>query len=190
MLLIVWKLLRYCVIVVQIQGVPGDVKIPGYDKDKWFVAESFGFGVGKKMDTSESGKDIEIGKKEEQELTIEKSVDSATVYLMYLAMKGRSGSESGFFSVDIHLIQAASEGGKDVSAFLKIRIENAMITEWDINGSNDDRPTESLKIWFNKSAMKYRSTQDGVIYSTHGPLGWDEQGNKDWKPPSLLKKDD
>ena len=44
-------------IVVQIQGVPGDVKIPGYDKDKWFVAESFGFGVGKKIDTSEGDSD-------------------------------------------------------------------------------------------------------------------------------------
>jgi type VI secretion system secreted protein Hcp len=177
------------VIVVQIQGVPGDVKIPGYDREKWFVAESFGFGVGKSVQASESSKDIEIGKKEEQELSIEKSVDSATVYLMYLAMKGRSGSESGFFSVDIHLIQASTDGGA-LAAFLKIRIENAMITHWDINASNDDRPTESLRIWFNKSAMKYRSTQDGVTFSTHGPLGWDEQGNKDWKPQKLLIRDD
>ena len=176
-------------IVVQIQGVPGDVKIPGYDKEKWFVAESFGFGVGKSIQASDSGKDIEIGKKDEQELSIDKSVDSATVYLMYLAMKGRSGSESGFFSVDIHLIQASTDGGA-LAAYLKIRIENAMLKQWDINASNDDRPTESLKIWFNKSAMKYRSTQDGVTFSTHGPLGWDEQGNKDWKPQKLLIKDD
>ena len=176
-------------IVVQIQGVPGDVKIPGYDREKWFVAESFSFGVGKSVQASESSKDIEIGKKEEQELSIEKSVDSATVYLMYLAMKGRSGSESGFFSVDIHLIQASTDGGA-LAAYLKIRIENAMITQWDINATNDDRPTESLRIWFNKSAMKYRSTQDGVTFSTHGPLGWDEQGNKDWKPQKLLIRDD
>lgn len=177
-------------IVVQIQGVPGDVKIPGYDKDKWFVAESIGFGVGKSIQASDSGKDIEIGKKEEQELTIDKSVDAATVYLMYLAMKGRSGStESGFFSVDIHLIQASTDAGA-VSAFLKIRIENAMIKEWDVSASGDDRPTESLRIWFNKAAMKYRTTHDGVTFSTHGPLGWDEQGNKDWKPQKLLIKDD
>ncbi len=176
-------------IVVQIQGVPGDVKIPGYDREKWFVAESFGFGVGKSVQASDSSKDIEIGKKDEQELTIEKSVDSATVYLMYLAMKGRSGSETGFFSVDIHLIQASTDGGA-LAAFLKIRIENAMIKQWDISANDDNRPTESLRIWFNKSAMKYRSTQDGVTFSTHGPLGWDEQGNKDWKPQKLLIKDD
>ena len=177
-------------IVVQIQGVPGDVKIPGYDKEKWFVAQEISFGVGKSIQASDSSKDIEIGKKEEQELTIEKSVDSATVYLMYLAMKGRSGAtESGFFSVDIHLIQASTDGGP-VTAFLKIRIENAMIKEWDISASDDDRPTESLRIWFNKAAMKYRSTHDGVTFSTHGPLGWDEQGNKDWKPQKLLIKDD
>ena len=177
-------------IVVQIQGVPGDVKIPGYDKEKWFVAEEISFGVGKSVQTADSGKDIEIGKKEEQELSIEKSVDSATVYLMYLAMKGRSGAtESGFFSVDIHMIQASTDGGP-VTAFLKIRIENAMIKEWNISASEDDRPTESLRIWFNKAAMKYRSSYDGVTFSTHGPLGWDEQGNKDWKPQKLLIKDD
>ena len=177
-------------IVVQIQGVPGDVKIPGYDKEKWFVAEEISFGVGKSVQTADSGKDIEIGKKEEQELSIEKSVDSATVYLMYLAMKGRSGAtESGFFSVDIHMIQASTDGGP-VTAFLKIRIENAMIKEWNISASEDDRPTESLRIWFNKAAMKYRSSSDGKTFSTHGPLGWDEQGNKDWKPQKLLIKDD
>lgn len=178
-------------IVVQIQGVPGDVKIPGYDKEKWFVAESIGFGVGKSVGKDgDSSKDIEIGKKEEQELSLEKSVDSATVYLMYLAMKGRSGAtESGFFSVDIHLIQSSTDGGP-AAAFLKIRIENAMIKEWDITASGDDRPTESLRIWFNKAAMKYRSSADGKTFSTHGPLGWDEQGNKDWKPQKLLIKDD
>lgn len=176
-------------IAVQIQGVPGDVKIPGYDKDKWFVAESFSFGVGRSVQASDSAKDIEVGKKEEQELSIEKTVDSATVYLMYLAMKGRSGSDSGFFSVDIHLIQTSTDGGP-VAPYMKIRIENAMIKEWEINGSDDDRPTESIRIWFNKSAMKYRTSQDGKTYSTHGPLGWDEQGNKDWKPQKLLIKDD
>ncbi len=175
-------------ILVQIQGVPGDVKIPGYDKDKWFVAESFGFGAGKSVEASESSKDIEIGKKDEQELSIEKTVDAATVYLMYLSMKGRSGSDSGFFSVDIHLIEPI-DGGK-IAPFLKIRIENAMIKQWDINASADDRPTESLRIWFNKSAMKYRSTEDGIHFCTHGPLGWDEQANKDWKPQKLLIKDD
>ena len=177
-------------IVVQIQGVPGDVQIPGYDKEKWFVAESISFGVGKSIQTSDSSKDIEIGKKEEQELSIEKSVDAATVYLMHLAMKGRSGStESGFFSVDIHMIQASTDGGA-VTAFLKIRIENAMVKEWDIDASGDERPTESLRIWFNKAAMKYRTTHDGVTFNTHGPLGWDEQGNKDWKPQRLMIKDD
>jgi type VI protein secretion system component Hcp len=177
-------------IVVQIQGVPGDVKIPGYDKEKWFVAESISFGVGKSIQASDSSKDIEIGKKEEQELSIDKTVDAATVYLMHLAMKGRSVStESGFFSVDIHLIQKGSDA-EVPSAFLKIRIENAMVKEWEITADDDERPTESLRIWFNKAAMKYRTTSDGVTYSTHGPLGWDEQGNKDWKPQKLLIKDD
>lgn len=176
-------------ILVQIQGVPGNVKIPGYDKDKWFVAESMSFGVGKSVQASDSGKDIEIGRNDEQELSIEKNVDTATVYLMHLAMKGRSTTtESGFLTVDIHLLQSGTSNS--FSAFLKIRIENAIIKSWDIGASNDDRPTESLRIWFNKSAMKYRSTQDGATFSVHGPLGWDEQANKEWKPQKLLINDE
>ncbi len=178
-------------IVVRIEGVPGDVEIPGYDGNKWFVADSMSFGVGKNIQASDSKQDIEIGKNEEQELSIGKTVDAATVYLMHRAMKGRSGSTgSGFFTVDIHLIQAISNDAKPAKAYLKIRIENAMVKSWSVDASDDDRPTESLSIWFSRSAMKYRTTSDGVTFKAHGPLGWDEQLNKDWKPDSLLKNDD
>ena len=178
-------------IVVRIDNVAGDVQIPGYDNKKWFVAESFGFGVGKSVQASDSKQDIEIGRQDEQELSIEKSVDVATVYLMHRAMKGRSGAgDSGFFTLDIHLIQTVSDASSPVKAFLKIRIENAMIKSWDVSASGDDRPTESLRIWFNRAAMKYRTSTDGKKFETHGPLGWDEQQNKEWKPGDLLKNDD
>jgi type VI secretion system secreted protein Hcp len=171
-------------ILVKITDIKGDVDIPKYEE--WFVAESFDFAIGKKVESVNSNnRDIEVVKDNDQELSISKSVDSATVDLMYSVMKGRK--ESGTTSttnVDIHLVQNAEEGD-GVEAFLLIRIENAIIKNWDITGSDDARPTENLKIWFNKAAMKYRATTDGKLYITYGPRGWDDQENKDFKPKFL-----
>ncbi len=182
-------------ILVRMDRVTGDVKIPGYEK--WFVAESIGFGVGKSVESGESKQDVEIGKSESQELTLDKSVDAATVYLMHGAMKGRTeAGNSGFYSIDIHVVQSRydeqenSTSKSSVKPFLKIRIENAIIVGWDLSASADERPTESLRIWFNRAAMKYRASSDGKTYDTYGPLGWDEQANKDWKSDVLLKNDD
>ena len=111
----------------------------------------------------------------------------------------------GQVSIDLHLVENRQLKGKPdlaISAFLKIRIENAIITEWGIDASGDDRPTEDLKFWFNRAAMKYRcikeqkkegpNEQEYVrrTYIDHGPLGWDQQANKDWAPEVLKKKED
>ena len=167
--------------LVHITDVKGNVNIPGYTD--WFVAESFDFSIGKKVESVDSSnRDIEVVKDNDQELSISKLVDCATVYLMYSVMKGRkdSGTKSTC-SVDIHLV-GTTEDRDGLQPFLLIRIENAIIKDWGIDGSGDDYPTENLKIWFNKAAMKYRATTDGKIYVTHGPKGWDEQENKDFKP--------
>ena len=180
-------------ILVRIDRIKGDVRIEGY-KD-WFIADSIDFGVGRKVEVVDtSGKDIEEGKVEEQELSISKSVDVASVYLMHAAMKGRTEvASSRPVSVDIHLaqiMQSNASSSRSVQAYLKIRIENAIITNWDIEASGDERPSESIKLWFNRAAMKYRASADGKVFETHGPLGWDQQENKDWKPDVLLKNDD
>ncbi|XZE46782.1 type VI secretion system tube protein Hcp [Pirellulaceae bacterium SH467] len=182
-------------ILVRIDRIKGTVLLPGY-KD-YFVAETIGFGVGRKVSASSSDRnDLTIGESEEQELSIDKSVDAATVYLMHAAMKGRTDTGGPrTLSIDIHLVQSkryedATASGGLTSPYMKIRIENAIIQDWSIDASGDERPTESLKIWFNRAAMKYRATQDGKVYETHGPLGWDQQANKDWKSDELLRRDE
>lgn len=182
-------------ILVRIDRIKGTVQVPGY-KD-YFVANSIGFGVGRKIsDSNGNANDLTIEKSEEQELSLEKFVDAATVYLMHAAMKGRTDTGGPrTLSIDIHLVQTRAyedAGTKQQMAlpYMKIRIENAIIQDWSIDASDDDRPTESLKIWFNRAAMKYRATHDGKVYETHGPLGWDQQENKDWKSDELLKRDE
>lgn len=188
-------------ILVRIDRIKGDVKIPGYDS--WFIATSMDFGVGRKVEASSTnattgGKvvDVQIGKAESQELSIDKSVDSATVYLMQAAMKSRSdGGKSYLVSIDIHLIQNKSydeaiDSKSPVKPYLKIRIENAIVQSWKISADDDQRPSESISIWFNRAAIKYRASPDGKVYQTFGPLGWDQQKNEEWKSDQLTKNDD
>lgn len=182
-------------ILVRIDRITGDVQIPGYKN--WFTATSFDFGVGRKIETSEvDDQDIEIGKHETQELSIDKTTDSATVYLMQLAMKSRSESASAQpVNIDIHIVEPYSKAdgstdeAKPMRAYLKIRIENALVQSWKLNASSGDRPEESLSIWFNKAAIKYYGSKDGKTFTTYGPVGWDQYGNKDFKSDELSKAD-
>ena len=60
--------------------------------DKWFVADSFGFGVEREMkESGEKGgtEDINIGVGEMQEATISKSMDKATPKLIEAPVKGK-----------------------------------------------------------------------------------------------------
>lgn len=182
-------------ILVRIDRITGDVSIPGYKN--WFVATSIDFGVGRKIETSEvDDQDIEIGKHETQELSIDKSTDAATVYLMQLAMKSRSESAGAQpVHIDIHLVQNRTEldgtvdPDKPIRAYLKIRIENALVQSWKLSASDDERAEESLSIWFNKAAIKYYGSKDGKTFTTYGPVGWDQYGNTDFKSNELSKPD-
>ncbi|MCC6510967.1 MAG: type VI secretion system tube protein Hcp [Pirellulaceae bacterium] len=182
-------------ILVRIDRIKGDVKIPGYE-NQWFIADSMSFGVGRDVGAKgRKSQDVEIGKAEIQALEIEKWVDSATVYLMHASMQARSKSGGQAVSIDIHLVHTrqyddADQKSKAVKPFLKVRIENAIIKEWSIDASGDERPRESLSVWFNRAAMKFRATTDGKVFQTYGPLGWDQYENKDWKSDELLKNED
>ena len=60
--------------------------------DKWFVADSFGFGVEREMkESGEKGgtEDMNIGVGELQEVTISKSMDKSSPKLMEAATKGK-----------------------------------------------------------------------------------------------------
>lgn len=175
-------------ILVRIDGIKGDVEIPGYVD--WFSAESISFGVGREVNVEDSNnRDIEINKLDVQEMALGKSVDSSTVYLMLAAMKGRSQGEKAVVAVDVHMIESRDEGAK---AYLKIRLENALIKSWDLSASEDERPTENIAIWFNKACIAYWSMEldkhEKPVYTLHGPHGWDQQANEEWKSNSLSER--
>jgi type VI protein secretion system component Hcp len=76
-------------------------------QDKWFVADSFSFGVEREMkESGEKGgtEDINIGVGELQEATISKSMDKSTPKLMESAAKGKvfkSPASRGSLSIKV-----------------------------------------------------------------------------------------
>ena len=180
-------------ILVRIDKVKGDVAIPGYED--WFKATSFEFGVGREISASESSEqDLEVSTKKDQSLSIEKFTDAATVYLMQLAMKSRSQNAGSVpVCIDIHVIETRGfrEGNSDVEKvrpYVLIRIENAFVTNWSLSGSDDDRPAESLDIWFSKAAIKYYGWNDSSkTFKAFGPVGWDQYDNVDFRPEILSR---
>jgi type VI protein secretion system component Hcp len=126
------------------------------------------------------------------ELTIEKETDSASVYLMHLAMKCRANIQIRPLKVDIHVIEQKVRGDSgqfSARPYLMIRLEHAIIGGWSLSGDEKGLATESLTIWYDRAAMKfiaYTGKDNKEAREVHGPLGWSlDDGN--WKCDDLAK---
>src|SRR5688572_12365561 len=175
-------------IVMHIKEIKGDCKIPGYEN--WITVESFDFGTDRKIENAGKGAgyDIETGKGDAQEFSVDRSSDIATVDLMYAAIRHRgSAAASTPFTVDVAFLEPRGFGGQDakgtIKAYLKLRFGKALLKSWRLSGAASKRCTESLTFWYNQIAMAYDApSADGKSYQTFGPRGWDQLEGKDWKP--------
>jgi type VI secretion system secreted protein Hcp len=182
--------------------IKGDCEVEGYEN--WIVVNSFSFQVGRKIEASQKGggRDIQTGGGEPQEVSVTKSVDRATPYLMYRAIQDRSpGNANNPVSIDLHCVQrkamdaSDSQSGAGLQVYMQICLGRALIKTWDVSASEDDRPEETLTIWFNQVAVAYNAMKiekggkdepPVVTFVPYGPRGWDQlAGGKggDWKPP-------
>ena len=146
-------------IYVHIPGVGGDVATQGYDGSdgkKWFVADSFSFGVEREMkESGEKGgtEDINIGVGELQECTISKSMDAASANLAQFAINGNSPGQA-----EIHFIETGGptdSTGKPIP-YLVYKLDRAFVTIWQTSTDDDpdteDRPTEQVSFGYSKLA--------------------------------------
>ena len=164
-------------IYVKIPGINGDVTAAGYDDKKWFVADSFSFGVEREM--KESGEkggtaDINIGVGELQECTISKSMDEASAKLAQFAINGNSCE-----TAEIDFVEIAGDDAKP-TCYLKYKLDRAFIKSWSTSGDADDRPTEEVAFYYNKIAFGYRATSDGANWGTQHNMTWDNVTNLPW----------
>jgi type VI secretion system secreted protein Hcp len=159
-------------IFVQIPGMGDDsVDVVGYDDGKWFVADSFSFGVEReiKESGSKSGTtDINIGVGELQECTISKSLDPASVQLAQFAINGNSPGQA---VIDFVEVAGSDPSGRPI-CYLRYKLDRCFVKSWSTSGDADDRPTEDVAFYYNKIAFAYRGQSQ--------TFGWDRLTNTAW----------
>lgn len=163
-------------ILVKIPGMGDDsVTIDGYNDGKWFVADSFSFGVEREMkESGEKGgtEDINIGVGELQECTVSKSMDRATARLAQFAINGNSCG-----TAEIDFVEVAGDG--TAVCYLRYKLDRCFIKSWSTAGDADDRPTEEVAFYYNKIAFAYVATSDGRPVDG-GTATWDRVNKRTW----------
>ena len=183
-------------IFVHIPGM-GDwsIKTKGYDDGKWFIADSFSFGVEREMkESGEKGgtQDINIGVGELQECTISKSMDICSMVLAQYAINGNS---PGRCEIDFVEVAAgdAGKGGQPI-CYLKYMLDRVFVKSWTTSGDADDRPTEEVAFYYNKIAFNYAMTEDGKTWDQGATaMSWNNTSHMLWdksddNPPDLVDK--
>jgi type VI secretion system secreted protein Hcp len=189
-------------ILVHIDGVPGDCKIPGYkagenweddielgrgrttpdskESSGYFIVNSFSFGVQREM--KESGEkggtlDINIGIGELEDCEIGKSMDRASPTLAQFAI---SGNSLGTAIIDfVEMAGTNSKLGKPF-CYMRFKLDRCFVKSWKISGDADDRPTEDVSLYYNKIAFEYLYTEDGRVFNSAGCMEWDNIHNEAW----------
>jgi type VI protein secretion system component Hcp len=169
-------------IYVKIPGVPGDVTIEDdrYNDGTWFEIDSFSFGIENDRSKGETARekggtgDINIGVGDLSDVSITKSMDSATGQLAQFAINGNSAG-----TAEIDFVEVA-DVPEDGVVYLKYKLDRVFVKSWSTSGdADDDRPVEEVAFYYNKIAFAYNPTTDGIRDSRYG-MSWDNVQNVPW----------
>jgi len=160
-------------ILLKLDSVDGDSQIPGYEK--WIACTSVSWNIERTV--SESAKagtlDVNTGVADLPAISVNKSLDAASVYLMASSISGGTLGENA----KLHFLFSTQQGEQKL--FLEFKLFNPIITSWSISGDEDERPTEEVSLWYWKIWMQYY-TWDGKNHKSAGSKGWDRTTNKPW----------
>jgi type VI secretion system secreted protein Hcp len=105
-----------------------------------------------------------------QNLTITKSIDTATVDFKIYCAQGKHIAK-----LELEICQ---ETGSKV-CYKKFEFENVMVQSVSVSGGGSDRPSETVSFVFDKIAYSYTPiNNDGTAGTTVGPKKWNLQTNK------------
>jgi type VI protein secretion system component Hcp len=125
-------------------------------------------------------------------ISVSKFVDGTTTTLMRFAMEDRNVTKSDqkkLRKADFHFLhsvmgrQSDAKPGRFIFPYMMITLDNVLIKGWNITASGDDRPTETLELWYDKAAIRYYRTKDGLVWTGGDVAGWDQSKNEQWSPP-------
>lgn len=131
-------------IYMKIEGIDGDATHENHKK--WIDIDSFQWGMGRGISTpSGSALNREASEPSISEITISKSMDSASSKIFTEAATGVKGKK-----VEFHFVSTGSPG----ETYIEYELTDALISGYSVS-SMGDRPTESMSINFTKIQYKF-----------------------------------
>lgn len=155
---------------LKIDGVEGESSDHAHEGEIDVLAWSWGLTQSGTMHVARGGG---AGKANVQDLTVTKYIDSASPNLMLACCNGKQ-----YATADLVCRKA---GGDEQVEYLKVEMENVIITSVSTGGSiGDDRQTEAVTLNFAKFKVTYTpQDNDGSPLPEVGPVGWDIQKNEE-----------
>lgn len=124
--------------------------------------------------TGGSGGGLGAGKVEVQDIEIQKKADRASPVLYKLCCKGQ------------HIANATltvRKAGGEALEYLVIRLEDVMITSYQIGGEpKNDEILETIRINFTRAGITYTPQVSGGAGGAKVSGGWDIKQNKEFEP--------
>lgn len=159
-------------ILLKLPNIKGDIAVGGFEE--YFVVSSVSWGVERNFD--ESGTmgtfDPKLGVPAwtDSIVEVEKSIDQASPDLF---LKAVGGGIIG--TAELAFIESLEEGNR---YYMQFKLDGAAVKGWNFSGSEDDRPTETIQLWYNKLFMevKYGPNADKAV-----SRGWSRVEGKQWQ---------
>lgn len=120
---------------------------------------------------------------------------------MHFAMQDRKvtkADDKKLRKADFHFLHSvmgktSGPSTRFIFPYMMITLENVLFKGWNVTASGDDRPTETFELWYDKAAMRYYRTKDGLVWTGGDISGWDQSKNEPWdapdKPPYFAEPD-
>lgn len=148
-------------IYMRIDGVDvkGGATVEGLEGKGWFAISSYGWGGARNvaMDIG-NGSNADSGMVALGEVSVSKQVDGATENLLsFLFNPGKEGK-----TVEIGFTKPDADGSGAILYF-QVKLENARLVSYHINGSEGALPYESLSLSYVEISQKHNYVEDGKV---------------------------
>lgn len=159
-------------ILIKLGRMKGNCKVP---KFKDYITVN---GVSWQVDSDDSESDsVDTDPRSRLPfVTVNKTVDISSCDFMKFSA-GRSRAQS-VGTVEIKFLMQ-HDIDKDPLVYLEFKLDGAFVTSWGFDGNEDQHPTETVTIKYQKIWMQY-TPFDGGRPGTPASRGWDCVQNRNW----------
>jgi type VI protein secretion system component Hcp len=163
-------------ILLSLGDIKGDSQITGFTN--WISCTQISWDLTREFkESAKAGtKDVFTGVADVKPITLNKTFDCASPDLMQYACGGGKICDTATISL---IASGTDMADASKNVYLTFKLDSPMIAAWNISGGEDERPAETLSLWYYKVCLTYWQF-DGTKKTEWGPRGWDRIGAKKW----------